>query len=81
MTLTKQNILNYREKLVREIKALDIVISLFQGEPKSIGLKQAKILKEVKESRRKKLHWTQTVAGRKKMSRIQKLAWKNREKS
>jgi hypothetical protein len=29
--------------------------------------------------KKKKLHWTQTIAGKRKMSRLQKLAWKNKK--
>jgi hypothetical protein len=70
MTLTKQNILNYREKLVRELKAIDLTLSIFQGEPKES--KRKSILNEVKKSRKSKF----TKAQRKAMSLRMKDLWK-----
>lgn len=75
MTLNRGSLLKYRGKLVKELAALDVVLDLFQGEPRSIGEKRKTILKEVKASKKGKSKFTK--AQRKAMSLRMKALWKS----
>jgi len=75
MTLNRGSLLKYRARLVNELKALDVVLNLFQGEPKES--KKKVILGEVKKRKKSKFTKAQRLAISKRMKEM----WARKRKS
>jgi hypothetical protein len=73
--------LEWRNVTVRsmhlQVKALQEEIRLLE---RFIGLLES-VGKERQQRKKKKLHWTQTAEGKKKMAEVQREAWKERRRA